>query len=105
MVSGNDSEILVACSRNFPRENCEIEAKNIIIATGSVPTSLPGIEFDEKVIVSSTGVLKLDKDPNKMDVVGGGYISLEMGSEWSRLGAKVEVIEIMDHAVTLEEPN
>ena len=69
----------------------------IIIATGSVPVSLPGIEFDEKVIVSSTGALKLEKVPKKMVVVGGGYIGLEMGSVWSRLGTEVEVIEFLDH--------
>ena len=59
--------------------------------------SLPGIEIDEKIIVSSTGALKLEKVPNKMVVVGGGYIGLEMGSVWSRLGAKVEVVEFLDH--------
>ena len=69
----------------------------IIIATGSVPVSLPGIEFDERVIVSSTGVLKLEQVPKKMVVVGGGYIGLEMGSVWSRLGTEVEVIEFLDH--------
>ena len=69
----------------------------IIIATGSVPVSLPGIEFDEKVIVSSTGALKLEKVPKKMVVVGGGYIGLEMGSVWSRLGTEVEVVEFLDH--------
>ena len=74
-----------------------IFAEKIIIATGSVPTSLPGIDFDEKIIVSSTGVLKLDKVPKKMVVVGGGYIGLEMGSVWSRLGAEVHVIEFLDH--------
>ncbi len=74
-----------------------IFAEKIIIATGSVPTSLPGVDFDEKIIVSSTGVLKLDKVPKKMVVVGGGYIGLEMGSVWSRLGAEVHVIEFLDH--------
>ena len=69
----------------------------IVIATGSVPVSLPGIEFDEKMIVSSTGVLKLDQVPKKMVVVGGGYIGLEMGSVWSRLGTEVEVVEFLDH--------
>ncbi len=62
-----------------------------------MPVSLPGIEIDEKVIVSSTGALKLEKVPNKMLVVGGGYIGLEMGSVWSRLGANVEVVEFLDH--------
>ena len=74
-----------------------IETEKIIIATGSVPVSLPGVEIDEKIIVSSTGALKLQKVPNKMVVVGGGYIGLEMGSVWSRLGAKVEVVEFLDH--------
>ncbi len=58
---------------------------------------MPGIEIDEKTIVSSTGALKLEKVPNKLVVVGGGYIGLEMGSVWSRLGAEVQVIEFLDH--------
>ena len=74
-----------------------IQAEKVIIATGSVPVSLPGIKFDEKIIVSSTGALKLDQVPKKMVVVGGGYIGLEMGSVWSRLGAEVNVVEFLDH--------
>ena len=74
-----------------------ITSEKIIIATGSVPVSLPGIDFDEKIIVSSTGALKLEKVPKKMVVVGGGYIGLEMGSVWSRLGSEVHVIEFLDH--------
>ena len=74
-----------------------IESDKTIIATGSLPVALPGIEFDEKVIVSSTGALKLEKVPKKMVVVGGGYIGLEMGSVWSRLGAEVQVVEFLDH--------
>ena len=74
-----------------------IEAEKTIIATGSLPVSLPDIEFDEKVIVSSSGALKLEKVPKKMVVVGGGYIGLEMGSVWSRLGAEVQVVEFLDH--------
>ena len=74
-----------------------IQTEKTVIATGSVPVSLPGIEIDENVIVSSTGALKLEKVPNKMIVVGGGYIGLEMGSVWSRLGANVEVVEFLDH--------
>ena len=75
-----------------------IFSEKVIIATGSVPVSLPGIDFDEKIIVSSTGVLKLDKVPKKlMVVVGGGYIGLEMGSVWSRLGSEVHVVEFLDH--------
>ena len=74
-----------------------IHADKVIIATGSVPASLPGIEFDEKVIVSSTGALAFEKVPKKMIVVGGGYIGLEMGSVWSRLGTDVHVVEFLDH--------
>ena len=74
-----------------------IRADNIIIATGSVPVSLPGINFDEKKILSSTGALKIEQVPKKMIVVGGGYIGLEMGSVWSRLGAEVHVVEFLEH--------
>ncbi len=74
-----------------------IHGDKVIIATGSLPVPLPGIEFDEKVIVSSTGALKFEKVPKKMIVVGGGYIGLEMGSVWSRLGTEVHIIEFLDH--------
>ena len=73
------------------------EAKYIVIATGSAPTSLPGINIDEENIVSSTGALSLNKVPKKLVVIGGGYIGLEMGSVWSRLGSDVTVIEYLDH--------
>ena len=74
-----------------------IEADKIVIATGSEPVPLPNIEFDEKIILSSTGALNLNEVPKKMVVVGGGYIGLEMGSVWSRLGSEVHVIEFLDH--------
>ena len=73
--------------------------KNIIISTGSLPVSLPGIDFDEKQIVSSTGALSLKTIPKKMVIVGGGYIGLEMGSVWARLGSEVYVIEFLDHII------
>jgi len=73
-----------------------IQAKNIVIATGSESMPLPGIAVDEKQIVSSTGALSLPKVPESMAVIGGGVIGLEMGSVWRRLGAKVTVIECMD---------
>ena len=88
------NEILIKDDQN--KENL-IQADKVIIATGSVPVSLSGIKFDEKIIVSSTGALKLDQVPKKMVVVGGGYIGLEMGSVWSRLGADVHVVEFLDH--------
>jgi len=88
------NEILIKDDQN---KESLIQAEKVIIATGSVPVSLPGINFDEKVIVSSTGALKLNQVPKKMIVVGGGYIGLEMGSVWSRLGADVNVVEFLDH--------
>tara|TARA_Y100000996_G_C22518797_1_gene641568 strand:+ start:20 stop:1420 length:1401 start_codon:yes stop_codon:yes gene_type:complete len=74
-----------------------IEADNVIISTGSEPLSLPGIEFDEEIIISSTGALSLQKIPKKMIIVGGGYIGLEMGSVWLRFGTEVHVVEFLDH--------
>jgi len=88
------NEILI---KDDKKKEMIIQTEKTIIATGSVPVSLPGVEIDEKIIVSSTGALKLEKVPNKMVVVGGGYIGLEMGSVWSRLGAKVDVVEFLDH--------
>ena len=74
-----------------------IQSKNIIISTGSEATPLPGTQFDEEKIISSTGALNIPKVPNKMLIIGAGYIGLEMGSVWSRLGAEVHVIEYLDH--------
>ena len=74
----------------------EIETKNIVIATGSVSAGLPGIEIDEKRIVSSTGALNLDKVPGKLLVIGAGVIGLELGSVWARLGSQVTVVEYLD---------
>ncbi|MES1991463.1 MAG: dihydrolipoyl dehydrogenase [Pseudomonadota bacterium] len=73
-----------------------LEAKHIVIATGSDVARLPGIEIDEKQIVSSTGALLLDKVPERLLVIGGGVIGLELGSVWGRLGAKVQVVEFLD---------
>lgn len=75
--------------------NTQVEAKNILIATGSEVTPFPGIEIDEKQIVSSTGALDLQQVPEKMVVIGAGVIGLELGSVWSRLGANVEVVEFL----------
>jgi len=76
----------------------EIETKNIVIATGSDASGIPGVkvDFDEKVIVSSTGALEFAKVPGHLVVVGGGVIGLELGSVWARLGAKVTVVEYLD---------
>ena len=90
----SSNQISVTSSKN---KEIVIETENVIISTGSEPVSLPGIKFDEKVIVSSTGALSLNTVPKKMVVIGGGYIGLEMGSVWSRLGSEVHVIEFLDH--------
>lgn len=73
-----------------------LTTKNIVIATGSYSAPLPGVEVDEKQIVSSTGALNLPKVPKSMIVIGGGVIGLELGSVWRRLGAEVTVIEFLD---------
>jgi dihydrolipoamide dehydrogenase len=74
----------------------EIATKNIVIATGSVSANLPGIEIDEKQIVTSTGGLTLETVPNRLVVIGAGVIGLELGSVWMRLGAQVTVVEYLD---------
>ena len=73
------------------------KSKNIVIATGSGPSTLPSMEIDEKNIVSSTGALAFKEVPKNFIVIGGGYIGLEMGSVWSRLGSNVTVLEYLDH--------
>ena len=92
LFSKND---IVVYEKENKRTN--IKSKNIVIATGSTVASLPGIEINEKNIVSSTGALSFNKVPNKLSVIGGGYIGLEMGSVWSRLGSDVTVIEYLDY--------
>ena len=73
-----------------------VRAKNIVIATGSSVTPLPGVEVDQTVVVDSTGALELAKVPQHLVVIGGGVIGLELGSVWRRLGAKVTVVEYLD---------
>ena len=92
LFSKND---IVVYESNNKRTN--ITSKYIVIATGSAVASLPGIEINEKNIVSSTGALSFEKVPSKLAVIGGGYIGLEMGSVWSRLGSEVTVIEYLDY--------
>ena len=77
----------------------EVEAGAIVIATGSESTPLPGIAIDERRVLSSTGALALDHVPRRLAVIGGGYIGLELGSVWQRLGAEVTVIEVLDRVV------
>src|SRR5881392_917628 len=77
----------------------EIEAGAVIIATGSESIPLPGITIDEQRILSSTGALALDRVPERLAVIGGGYIGLELGSVWSRLGAKVTIVEFLERVL------
>src|SRR4051795_2193801 len=76
--------------------NQVLETKNIVIATGSEVAALPGVDIDEKVVVSSTGALELDKVPGRLLIIGAGVIGLELGSVWRRLGAEVLVVEYLD---------
>ncbi|MDX1949365.1 MAG: dihydrolipoyl dehydrogenase [Rickettsiales bacterium] len=76
-----------------------LRAKNILIATGSEVVEIPNVDIDEQQIVSSTGALSLKSVPNKLIVIGGGVIGLEMGSVWRRLGAEVEVVEYLDEII------
>ena len=88
------NEVLVTTKDN---KKISLKTDNIIISTGSIPVELPGIKFDEKIILSSSGALDLKKVPKKMLIVGGGYIGLEMGSVWSRLGSEVHVVEALNY--------
>ncbi len=75
--------------------------RHILLATGSTPVSVPGLDFDGERIVSSTGALEFDRVPKQLGIVGGGYIGLELGSVWMRLGAKVTVIEMLPRVAGL----
>lgn len=83
----------------YNKKEEKIQAKNILIATGSNVVDIPNVKIDEKQIVSSTGALSLQKVPKNLVVIGGGYIGLELGSVWKRLGSKVTVIEYADRIV------
>ena len=81
------------------KKKINYKTKNIVIATGSEPMSLPEINIDEKIIVSSTGALSFEGVPKKLIVIGGGYIGLELSSVWKRLGSDVIVVEFLDHII------
>ncbi|CAG8767880.1 3240_t:CDS:2, partial [Cetraspora pellucida] len=90
LVSTNEIEV-----DGLDGNKISLKSKNIIIATGSEPTPFKDLEIDEKQIVTSTGALSLEKVPEKMLVIGGGIIGLELGSVWNRLGADVTVVEYL----------
>jgi len=81
------------------KKKSNYQTKNIVISTGSITASLPGIKIDEKIIVSSTGALSFNKVPKELIIIGGGYIGLEMGSVWKRLGSNVTVVEFLNHII------
>ncbi|KAI9329314.1 hypothetical protein BDR26DRAFT_872604 [Obelidium mucronatum] len=89
----NAGEVSVA---GLDGKTTTLKTKNILIATGSEPSPFPGVDVDEEVIVTSTGALSLKKVPESMIVIGGGVIGLELGSVWTRLGAKTTVVEYAD---------
>lgn len=91
LKSENEVEVLSSSGKKQ-----SLKTKNIVLATGSVPNSLPSLEFDGKRVISSTEALTLNEVPKHLIVIGGGYIGLEMGSVWLRLGAKVTVLEYFD---------
>ena len=86
----------VSVSSGKAKKKLLLETENIMIASGSEVAKLPGVEIDEKQIVSSSGALSLTKVPKHMIVIGAGVIGLELGSVWRRLGAKVTVVEFLD---------
>jgi dihydrolipoamide dehydrogenase len=92
-------EARIAAPGRVVVDGVDYTAKNIVIATGSESIPLPGVTVDEKLIVTSTGALELDRVPGHLVVIGGGYIGLELGSVWHRLGAQVTVVEYLDRLV------
>ena len=92
------SKNIVTVNDDFGKKT-NYKAKNIVISTGSIPSPLPGIKTDEKIVVSSTGALCFDKVPKELIVIGGGYIGLELSSVWKRLGSNVTVVEFLDHII------
>lgn len=99
IIRANEVEIALSATNSTGSNSVNVRTKNILIATGSQASSLANVQVDEKYIVSSTGALSLKSVPKKMIVIGGGYIGLELGSVWSRLGAEVTVIEYIDRIV------
>jgi len=92
------SQNIVTVVDEFKKKS-NYQTKNIVMSTGSIPASLPEIKIDEKIIVSSTGALSFNKVPKELIIIGGGYIGLEMGSVWKRLGSNVTVVEFLDHII------
>jgi dihydrolipoamide dehydrogenase len=105
LVKGNGCDVLMGEAKLTSPTTIEVtnsdgttkvEAKHVVLATGSRPIQIPGFEFDETFVLSSTGALDLDEIPEDLVVVGGGYIGLELGITYDKLGSKVTVVEMMD---------
>ena len=94
LVSKNEVEVL-----DSSKNKKIYKTKNIILSTGSVVSSIPNVTIDEKIIVSSTGALNFETVPKELVIIGGGYIGLEMGSVWNRLGSNVTVVEYADRII------
>ena len=108
LVKGNGARIVMGAARLMSANSVEvktaeggvtIQAKNIVLATGSRPVQIPGFEFDEQFVLSSTGALALARLPKDIVVIGGGYIGLELGITYAKLGSKVTVVEMMDQVL------
>ena len=94
LVSKNEVEVI-----DNLKNKKTYKTKNIILSTGSVVSSIPNVKIDEKIIVSSTGALNFETVPKELVIIGGGYIGLEMGSVWKRLGSNVTVVEYADRII------
>jgi dihydrolipoamide dehydrogenase len=79
------------------------QTKNILIATGSAPIQIPGLTFDNRMILDSTGALAMSEVPKKLLIVGGGYIGVELGSVWNRLGSEVHIVEFLDRILPVSD--
>jgi dihydrolipoamide dehydrogenase len=107
LLEGHHVEIIHGAAKLAGKDRVEVsgdrprtlQARNIILATGSEPASIPGIPFDGKLIVSSTEALQFESVPRNLGIIGGGYIGIELGSVWLRLGARVTVIEMLPDIV------
>ncbi|UCH22404.1 MAG: dihydrolipoyl dehydrogenase [Deltaproteobacteria bacterium] len=99
-LAGEDRVEVAPNNGSSGKKKRQFQAKSILLATGSEPVTVPGMEYDGQYIVSSTEALKFDTVPKHLGVVGGGYIGLELGSVWLRLGAKVTVIEMLPQIAT-----
>ena len=101
ILAGEDGvKVVLNTGSSEKKKQQTFQAKSILLATGSEPVTVPGLEYDGEYIVSSTEALKFETVPKHLGVVGGGYIGLELGSVWLRLGAKVTVIEMLPQIAT-----